>query len=330
MRIGSVEIDPPVFLAPMSGINDRSFRLLCQEIGAGAVWTGLLSANAVQFRSRKTEDMLRFAPEEHPVCAQVFGAEPAIVAQAAAEAERHGADMVDINLGCAVPKVLKGRAGAALMADPERAEAIVRACVQAVSCPVLAKMRSGWKDRGEDAVQLARRCERAGAAAVTIHPRWVGQRFLGDADWATIRQVKQAVSVPVIGSGDVRSAADALRMRSETGCDAVMIGQAALGNPWIFTQCAAALSGREVPAPPTLEERLALAERHVGLLVADRGEAIGVREMRKHLAWYLRGIPTARALRERTNRATRATDLVDILTAARGAAHLAGAIGGTR
>jgi tRNA-dihydrouridine synthase B len=330
MQLGSLSLDPPVFLAPMSGINDRSFRLLCREMGAGAVWTGLISANALQFGSEKSEDLLRFAPGEHPVCAQIFGAEPALVAQAAAQAERHGADLVDVNLGCSVPKVLKGRAGAALMADPERAEAIVRACVQAVSCPVLAKMRSGWKDRGEDAVQLSRRCERAGAAAVTIHPRWVGQLFLGRADWSIIALTKQSLSIPVIGSGDIRSAADALRMRSETGCDAVMIGQAALGNPWVFRECAAALAGQEAPPPPTLEDRLALAERHIGLVVADRGEAVGVREMRKHLAWYLRGIPTARALRERTNRATRAADLLDILTAARGAAHPAAAIGGTR
>jgi len=319
MRIGDLTIDPPVVLAPMSGINDRTFRLLCREHGASVVWTGLISANALHFGNQKTLDMLHFLPSENPVCAQIFGSEPQLLAAAARAAQRRGADLIDINMGCS-PKVVKGRAGAALMADPERAEAMVCACVEAVRAPVTAKMRAGWADRGEDAVGIARRCERAGAAAVIVHPRGARQGFRGRADWSVIARVKQAVGIPVIGNGDVRSADDALRMREETGCDAVMVGRAALGYPWIFREIGAALRGKERPDPPSVEERIALAARHVRLGIADRGEKVGVREMRKHIAWYVRGMPMARAIRERANRATSEAELLSLLGEARAAA----------
>jgi tRNA-dihydrouridine synthase B len=321
MRIGTVTIDPPVVLAPMSGITDVSFRLLCREAGAGLVYTGLVSANALHYRSRKTAELLAFSRHEHPVCAQVFGAEPEVVAAAAAAAEAAGADVVDINMGCAVPKVLKARAGVALMADPERAEAMVRATVQAVRAPVAAKMRSGWKDRGEGAVAFAQRLERAGAALVTVHPRWARQRFLGAADWDVIAAVRRAVSIPVIGNGDVRSGADAVRMMEMTHCDGVMIGRAALGNPWVFGEVAAALRAETAPPPPTAAEGIALAKRHLSLVIADRGAVIAVREMRKHVAWYLRGMPGARALREETNRAATEVELRAVLDRAVGARH---------
>lgn len=313
MRIRGVTIDPPVILAPMSGITDVSFRLLCREAGVGLVYTGLISANALHYQSRKTAELLAFARGEHPVCAQVFGAEPEIVAAAAAEAERCGADLVDINMGCAVPKVLKARAGVALMADPERAEAMVRATVQAVRVPVVVKMRAGWKDRGEGAVALARRLEGAGAAMVVVHPRWARQGFLGEADWSVIAAVKQAVSIPVIGNGDVRHGADAARMMERTQCDGVMIGRAALGNPWIFAEARAAVRGEAPPPPPAVTERMAVAGRHLSLVIADRGPLIGVQEMRKHIAWYLRGLPGARARREEANRATTEAQLRVVL-----------------
>jgi tRNA-dihydrouridine synthase B len=323
MRIGSVVIDPAVVLAPMSGINDRSFRLLCRELGAGAVWTGLISANALRYGNRKTADLLRFLPEEHPVCAQVFGAEPELVAAAAAAAERSGADLIDINMGCSVPKVVRGRAGVALMAEPERAEAIVRECVMAVRAPVVVKMRAGWAGRGEDAVGMARRCERAGAWAVIVHPRGARQGFREPADWPVIALVKQAVAIPVIGNGDVRSAEEALSMREQTGCDAVMVGRAALGYPWVFREVGAALEGESLPSRPSVEERMALASRHVRLAISDRGAKVGVQEMRKHIAWYLRGMPMARVLRERANHAASEAELLEVLAAAEGAAAAA-------
>jgi len=301
MQIDSLFIEPPVALAPMSGINDRSFRLICREWGARL--------------------------EEHPICAQIFGPEPDVVSRAAMEAERRGADLIDINMGCSVPKVLKGRSGADLMADPERGEAIVRACVAVVDLPVLVKVRTGWQDKGEDAVGMALRCERAGAAAITVHPRWGGQQFRGSADWSVITRVKKAVRIPVIGSGDIKSSADAVRMRAETECDGVMIGRAALGNPWVFADVSAALLGRKSPSPPTSEERLQVAERHVRLAIADRGERVGAREMRKHVSWYLKGLPMARSLREKSNHATSESDLLAVLAEARNTAKAVEASG---
>lgn len=323
MRIGDVVIQPPVVLAPMSGITDVSFRRLCREQGAGLVCTGMISANALHHGSQKTADLLAFAADEHPVCAQVFGAEAEIVAEAAAEAERRGADIVDINMGCAVPKVVRARAGVRLMAEPERAEEIVRAVVRAVRMPVTVKIRRGWHDRGEQAVAFARRCERAGAAAIVVHPRWAGQRFSGQAEWPVIREVKEAVDIPVVGNGDIRCGADAVRMMEETGCDGVMIGRAALGNPWIFGEVAAALRGERWEGPPGVAERMAMAARHVELVVADRGERVGVREMRKHCAWYLRGLPGAAELRAQVMKAVTKAELLAVLEEA--AARAAGA-----
>ncbi len=316
MRIGAIEIDPPVALAPMSGINDRTFRQLCREAGARLVYTGLISANALHYGSAKTEELIRLSPDEHPVCAQVFGAEPEVVARAAAAAAERGADMVDINMGCSVPKVLKGRSGAALMADPERAEAMVRAVVEAVRVPVGVKMRRGWRGRGEDAPGMARRCERAGAAVVAVHARWAGDRFRGACTWSAIAQVKEAVSIPVIGNGDIRCGADAVRMVEETGCDGVMVGRAALGNIWLFGEVAAALCGEPLPAPPTPEQRIETAGRQLDMMAADRGVRWAVPEMRKHVAWYLKGMPMARAMREKANHAGTLEELKAVLAEA--------------
>jgi nifR3 family TIM-barrel protein len=304
----------------MSGITDAAFRLLCREAGAGLVYSGMLSANALHYGSARTEELMDFSAAERPVCAQVFGADPEIVAAAAVEAEARGADLVDLNLGCAVPKVLKARSGVMLMADPERAEAMVRAVARAVRIPVAVKLRRGWQDRGEDAVALARRCERAGAALLAVHPRWAHQQFRGQADWTVIAAVKRAVSLPVLGNGDVHCAEDAVRMMEETGCDGVMIARAALGNPWLFTAIAAALRGELSSPGPTVRERCAVARRHLDLVLAARGEAIGVREMRKHFSWYLHSLPGARSLRGLANRATTEGELLGVLRSAERAA----------
>ncbi len=307
----------------MSGITDLPFRVICRELGAGLVYTGLVSANALHYGADRTEELLTFAPEEHPVAAQVFGADPELVAAAAVAAEARGADLVDINMGCAVPKVLKARSGVSLMADPERAEAMVRAAVEAVRIPVTVKLRRGWRDRGETAVELARRCEAAGAAALAVHPRWATQHFSGEADWSVLAEVTRAVEVPVLGSGDLHDGLGARRMLEETGCDGVMVGRAALGNPWLFREIAVVLRGEPAPAPPTIEERAAVARRHLELTIEQRGEVVGVQEMRKHVAWYLHGLPRARALRDQANHATTRGDLLGVLERARSEAEAA-------
>ncbi len=317
MRIRHLTIDPPVVLGPMSGITDRPFRLLCKAAGAGLVYTGMISANAYHYGSERTEDLMAFSAAERPVCAQVFGAEPEIAAEAAAAAEARGADLIDLNLGCAVPKVLKARSGVSLMGDPERAEAMVRATVAAVRVPVAVKIRRGWHERGERAVAFAQRCERAGAAVVAVHPRWASQQFRGHADYAVIAEVKRAIAIPVIGNGDITRPEHAVEMMEATGCDGVMIARGALGDPWIFGQVAAALRGDPIPPPPTVEERLALARRHLELMLAAREEFVAIREMRKHFSWYVHGLPGARGLRELSNRATTREELLAVLEAAR-------------
>jgi nifR3 family TIM-barrel protein len=318
MRIRDLTIDPPIVLAPMSGITDIAFRTLCREMGAALAYTGLISANALRYRSAKTRTLLDFPPHDHPIAVQVFGADPDVVAAAADIAVGAGADMVDINMGCSVPKVLRANAGAALMADLERAVAMVKAVVSAVAgTPVGVKLRSGRRGSYPDAVEFAKRFEDVGLSFIAVHPRWIGQGFRDTADWAMIARVREAVSMPVIGNGDVHHADDAVRMRAETGCDAVMIGRPCLGNPWVFAQMAAGMRGDPAPTAPSLEERIAMAGKHLSLIIDDRGEDVGVREMRKHVAWYLKGIPDAAAFRERANRAKSLLELQATLEGAR-------------
>lgn len=300
MRIGDVIVDPPLILAPMAGVTGRAFRRLCRRHGAGMVCSEMISANALVRSSPRTRAMLLSSDDERPLSIQLFGAEPVLMAEAARMVEPI-ADIIDINMGCGVPKVIKGGAGAVLMADPNRAEAIIRAVRASVSRPVTVKMRRGYQPDDFAAVELARRAERAGAAAVTIHPRAAGTQYREAADWTIICEVKRTVGIPVIGNGDVRGPDDLGRMLDTTGCDAVMIGRAALGNPLVFDRLARFLRTGELAPEVSPAQRLRLAIEHGRTLVADLGESVGVRKMRTQIAWYAKGFPHATEVRAAAN-----------------------------
>jgi len=290
-------VEPPLVLAPMAGVTRAAFRLLCREQGCGLVCSEMVSANGLVHGNRRTRELLAIAEGERPVSIQIFGRDPEAMAEAARIVDRAEPDLIDINMGCSVPKVAGTGAGAALLEDLDHAQEIVRAVAEAAARPVTVKMRARWKGTRDVAVEMARRAEQAGAAAVAIHPvPGRGERVL---DWSLIAKAKQAVGIPVIGNGGVRTPHDAARMFAETGCDAVMVGRAALGNPWIFGRIAHALRTGEEPAAPSLEDRVAMAQRHGRLLAEQIGEERAAREMRTHLAWYLRAFRGAAQWRQR-------------------------------
>lgn len=301
-RIGNVTLANRMVSAPMAGITDRAFRDLAREMGCGLTYTEMISAQALMYGNRKTMQYLGIAGE-HPINVQIFGCDPGMMAQAARLAADAGADLLDINMGCPTPKIVKNGEGAALMRHPERAGEIVAAVAAAVKVPVTVKLRKGWDAGYPDAVELARVVTTAGAAALTVHGRLRSEFFKGRADWNIIRAVKQAVQVPVIGNGDIRSGPDAERMLAETGCDAVMIGRAATGNPWVFSEVLHYLKTGEGLPSPSPRARVEMALRHLDLMVHYKGAEVAVWEMRKHAAWYTRGLPGAARLRDRLHQA---------------------------
>ena len=311
--IGSVQLACPIILAPMAGVCDLPYRVIAHEFGAGLVCTEMVSDKGLIYGNKTTQKMLEIAPGEHPLSMQIFGSEPASMAKAAALIEEAGADIVDINMGCPVKKVVNNGSGSALLKDLPRAEAIIRAVVQAVSIPVTVKMRTGWDETQFVAPELAKRAEDAGAAAVAVHGRTREQFYSGKADWQKIRAVAKAVTIPVIGNGDVVDGPSAAAMLGETGCAAVMVARGAQGNPWIFHDIQHFLeTGRSSP-PPTARERYEQILRHFKALVAYKGEYIGLREMRAHASWYTKGLYGAAALRERINRAGSVPQFIEII-----------------
>ncbi len=297
MKIGSVETDNPVVLAPMAGITDKTFRIIAKSFGVGLVFTEMISAKALSYKNIRTESLLDLAGEAHPIAVQLFGSEPEVMAEAAVRAEAAGADIIDINMGCPVPKVVKNREGSALLETPELAASLVSAMALAARVPISVKIRLGMSKNNIIAVSFAQRMEAAGASLVTVHGRTREQYYSGQADWDLIRQVKEAVRIPVIGSGDIWKPADARRMMDQTGCDGVMIGRGALGNPWLLGQTVQLLAGKTPLPDPSPEERIAGAIHHMHQLVMVKGEAKAIPEMRKHLVWYLKGLPQTAPLK---------------------------------
>lgn len=312
MRIGNVELKNNIILAPMAGVSDLPFRLLCAREGAGMVCMEMISAKAIFYKNRNTEELMQIHPDEGVVSLQLFGSDPVIMAEMAKKIEDRPFSILDINMGCPVPKVVNNHEGSYLMKEPKLVYDIVKAVSSAISKPVTVKFRKGFNDESVNAVEIAKICEEAGAAAVAVHGRTREQYYSGEADWDIIRAVKESVSIPVIGNGDVTGGESAARMMKETGCDGVMVGRAAEGNPFIFREIQDYLEGREYVAPSLSEWKSTILE-HAKLQLEYKGEYIGIREMRKHLSWYLKGFEGAAALRKKINEMTRMEELISVV-----------------
>ena len=300
MQIGNLKIDTPILLAPMAGVTDYSFRILCKEMGAGVVYSEFVSAHGIIRKNEKTLDMIRFTEMERPIGIQIFGDSPEVMAKAArVVADKFQPDIIDINYGCPVPKITKKGAGSAALKDLCLMDDITTAVVESVpDLPVTVKMRAGWDMSNIVAIEAGPRLEKVGVKAIALHPRTTKQSYRGSANWNLIKELKQTVSIPVIGNGDIKKPEDVVRMFDETGCDAVMVARAALGNPWFFKQATALLLGASLPPIPNTHERIDMCKRHLELLLESRGEHIGTNLMRKQFGWYIKNFPGASSLRQ--------------------------------
>jgi len=314
-KIGSVEIPNRTVLAPMAGICNSAFRRICKEFGVGLIYAEMVSDKALCYESEKTKNMLYMTESERPIVQQIFGSDVESFKQAAKIVyETMKPDIIDINMGCPVPKVaVKSQAGAALLKNPQKIKEIVESVVKIVPCPVTVKIRSGWDENNINAVEVAKICEQAGASAIAIHPRTRSQAYTGSANWDIIKKVKEAVKIPVIGNGDIKTAEDAVRMFEETNCDAVMIGRASLGNPHIFTQINSYIDSKEQKVNLTVLEKIDIIKRHYEYLLEIKNEKVATLEMRTHIAYYLKGLPNAVEVKKQIFKCNNKQDILNIL-----------------
>ena len=313
LQIGNVTLENNLILAPMAGVSDLPFRLLCRKQGAGLVCMEMVSAKAILYKNRNTEELLTIDPKEHPVSLQLFGSDPDIISEIAKQIEERPFDILDLNMGCPVPKVVNNGDGSALMKNPRLAGEIIEKTARAIKKPLTVKIRKGFDDAHVNAVELAHIAQESGAAAVAVHGRTREQYYSGRADWDIIRQVKEAVSIPVIGNGDVFTPEDAKRMVEETGCDGIMVARGAKGNPWIFREIAEYLETGRKPPRPSADELKAMILRHGQMMLEFKGETAGMREMRKHVAWYTAGYPNSAALRNDINTVSTMDELTALI-----------------
>ena len=313
LKIGNVTLEQNIILAPMAGVTDLPFRLLCKEQGCGLTVTEMVSAKAILYHNRNTEELLRTEPAEQPVAVQLFGSDPAIMAEIAAQVAEGPYAIIDVNMGCPVPKIVKNGEGSALMRDPRKAQAVLAAMVKAVKKPVTVKFRKGFDEGSVNAVEFAKMAESCGVAAVAVHGRTREQYYSGKADWEIIRKVKEAVKIPVIGNGDIFTPEDGARMLSKTGCDGIMVARGAKGNPWIFSRLNHYLeTGELLPGPDGKEIREKIL-RHSRMLAQYKGEKPAMRQMRGHVAWYTKGLPNSAAMRNEINQVETMEELEDFL-----------------
>lgn len=315
-NIGNVEIKNQVVLAPMAGICNSAFRRIAKEMGAGLIYAEMVSDKALLYKSKKTEDMLYMKDEERPISQQIFGSDKESFVEAAKiVCEKMHPDIIDINMGCPVPKVaVSQQAGAALLKNPDKVYEIVKSVVDAVSIPVTVKIRSGWDKNSINAIEIVKVCERAGASAICVHPRTRSQRYEGLSDWNIIKEVKESISIPVIGNGDIRSVDDAKRMIELTNCDAVMIGRGVLGNPWLIRDIVNYLEDGAVPKVISKDEKIDMCIKHMNYLLSFKDEKTAVLEMRSHIAWYLKGLDGVNEVKREIFKATTEKDVLEILT----------------
>ena len=314
-KIGNVEIKNQVVLAPMAGISNTSYRTIIKEMGAGLIYAEMVSDKAIMFDNDRTIELLKMRDIERPIAQQIFGSDEESFVEAAKKVvELMHPDILDINMGCPVPKIaLKSQAGASLLKNPDKIEKIVSAVVKAVDIPVTVKIRSGWDNSSINCVEVAKRIEKSGASAITLHARTRAQGYSGKADWSLIKAVKEAVNIPVIGNGDINSCFDAKRMLDETGCDAVMIGRGVLGNPWLIKECVDYLENNTLPKEVTPKEKIEMLKKHFELLCNDKGEKLAVLEIRTHALWYIKGLPGSAAIKNRICQTKDSKELFNIL-----------------